>query len=307
MEKYAKSKIVVKTVLAFTLLSFIVLGVGSCSNSNADTVIVASKPFTESYILAEMLVQLIEADTDIQAEHAAGIAGGTANIHPAMLRGEIDIYPEYTGTGWLSVLDREAIADPMEMYKAVSQAYVDEFGIVWLDLYGFNNGYGLAMRRQQAQELGITTLSDLAAKSGQLRFGANADFFERADGFPALEDRYGFDFDELVEFTAIGFSYTALAEGQVDAINIFTTDGRLQEYNLTVLEDDQQLFPTYYAATLVRKETLQQHPELQSVLNQLGGRLDGPTMTQLNYQVEIEKKSPAQVAEDFLRSQGLLE
>ena len=291
-------------------LIFVALPLGvlvSCGEEQGGTIVIASKPFTEGYLLAEMMVLLVQENTDIEVQYKPGIAGGTANIHPAMLRGEIDAYPEYTGTGWLSVLGKEAIADPLEMYKAVKAAYAEEFGITWLGMYGFNNGYGVAMRRDQAEELGISSLSDLAKQADKLVFGANADFFERADGFPALEERYELDFDRLVEFTAIGFSYTAIASEQVDAINIFTTDARLKENDLIVLEDDQSLFPTYYAAPLVRSAVLEEHPQLEGVLDSLAGLIDGDTMSQLNFKVEIEKQDPKKVAEDFLRDSGLIE
>jgi osmoprotectant transport system substrate-binding protein len=296
-----KKRIIILWVVV--LLSFLV----SACESNKDKVVVASKPFTESYILAEMLILLIEHHTDIVVDYRPGIAGGTANMHPAMLNGEIDIYPEYTGTGWLSVLGEEAIADPVEMYEAVKAAYLSEFNIAWLGLYGFNNGYGLAMKKTKADALEIVTYSDLAAKANTLVFGANADFYERNDGYPALKERYGFEFSNEVEFTAIGFTYQAIGNDEVDVINIFTTDGRLEEYGLVVLEDDLLLFPTYFASTVVRQEILEQYPGLEEVLNLLAGLIDDQTMSNLNYLVEIEKEDPLQVAQDFLTKKGLLD
>jgi glycine betaine/choline ABC-type transport system substrate-binding protein len=267
-------------------------------------VVVASKPHTEQYILAEMLTQLIEANTDIKVEKKLGIGGGTSNIHPAMLKGEIDIYPEYTGTGWLFVLKKNLISDPNELYEAVKKEYWDAYKIKWLGLYGFNDTYALAVKKSLADKLNINTYSDLAAKSSHLKFGAEYDFYEREDGYTGLKEKYGFNFKEQKEFD-IGLKYEAINTDSVDVINAFSTDGLLKKYDLKVLEDNQKFFPSYYATTLVREETLKKYPELETVLNKLEGRISNDEMIQLNYEVENEKKDPKDVAKEFLKGKGL--
>lgn len=278
----------------------------ACGNrEDEDTIVIASKPMTEQYILVEMLTILIEENTDLIVEQQLGIGGGTSNIHPGMISGEIDMYPEYTGTGWLFVLEEELITDPEQLYQEVSQAYAEEFDIVWSEQYGFNNTYGLAVKQSLADEYNLETYSDLAAVSSELTLGAEYDFYEREDGYPGLEETYGFDFGTKSELD-IGLKYQAIGSDEVDVINIFSTDGRLEEYNLKVLEDDLNFFPPYYAATLVRQEVLDKHPELEEVLAMMDNLISNEEMTRLNYLVEIEKIDPKTVAEEFLAEQGLI-
>jgi len=286
--------------LLITLTLFTLAGCGR----KAD-ITIASKPMTEQFILAEMLIMLIENETDLTVRHEEGIGGGTTNIHPAVLKGEIDLYPEYTGTGWMQVLGEEFIADPDELYNAVKTAYDEEFDITWTGLYGFNNAFGLAIDRTIAEDLGITTYSDLFAKGTHLRFAANYDFYEREDGYDGLVEAYGASFENTYEMQ-IGLVYNAVGAGQADVAVIFTTDGRIAEHDLVVLEDDLHYFPSYYAATLVRNETLESHPELLDALELLTGSISDQEMTHMNYLVEIEGQDPRQVARDFLLEKGLL-
>ncbi len=268
-------------------------------------VVIASKPMAESYIIADMLGQLIEANTDISVEYKLGIGGGTSNIQPAMEAGEVDMYPEYTGTGWLFVLKKDLIADPAELYDAVKQGYMEAYNFKWLDLYGFNDTYALSMMRNVAEENGIETYSDLAAQSGKFILGAEYDFYEREDGYPGLVSAYGFDFKETKDVD-IGLKYKAIGEGEVDVINNFSTDGLLSEYDLKVLRDDKNFFPAYQAATVIRQETLDKYPELEGILNKLAGQISDEEMQQMNYYVEHDNRDSADVAKEFLEAKGLL-
>lgn len=288
-----------------SILVTIILMVSIVSCSKDDSITIASKPMTEQFIIAEMMFALIEQETDLTVEYKAGIGGGTANIHPAMMKGEIDIYPEYSGTGWMEVLKQDLINDPEELYEAVKKSYSEEFNIYWSNLYGFNDTFGLAMKKDLAKELNIKTYSDLAAVSQDLTFGAEHDFFEREDGLPGLNEVYGMDFGKEVGMD-IGLKYQAINSGEVDVINIFSTDGKLEEYNMLVLEDDLNFFPSYYAATLVRQEVLDEHPELIKVLGMLDGTINNDEMTIMNYKVEIEKQEPREVAREFLQEKGIL-
>ncbi|MGH4036968.1 MAG: glycine betaine ABC transporter substrate-binding protein [Sphaerochaeta sp.] len=286
------------------LMTLILMGsIVSCSKD--DSITIASKPMTEQFIIAEMMFALIEQETDLTVEYKAGIGGGTANIHPAMMKGEIDIYPEYSGTGWMEVLKQDLINDPEELYDAVKKGYSEEFNIYWSNLYGFNDTFGLAMKKDLANELNIKTYSDLAAVSKDLTFGAEHDFFEREDGLPGLNEVYGMDFGKEVGMD-IGLKYQAINSGEVDVINIFSTDGKLEEYNMLVLVDDLNFFPSYYAATLVRQEVLDENPELIEVLGMLDGAINNDEMTLMNYKVEIEKQEPREVAREFLQEKGIL-
>lgn len=292
-----------KKLCAAILASILLAGFAGCSNGERK-IVLASKPMTEQYIITEILKQLIEKETDIKVELKSGIGGGTSNIHPAIVSGQIDMYPEYTGTGWLLVLKKDPIYDPPKLYEAVKQAYAETFNIHWSGLYGFNDTYGIAVKRELADKYGLKTYSDLAKVSGELTFGANYDFYEREDGFKGLEKAYGFNFKNKVELD-IGLKYEAINSDQVDVIDVFSTDGRLKQGGLVVLEDDKNFFPSYYAATLVRNDTLDKYPELNAVIEKLTGKIGNEEMTEMNYLVEIEKMDPETVAADFLKKEGL--
>jgi len=294
-----------KRILAGLMLIAILLTLTACSSQEPKTVVIASKPHSEQYILAEMLSLLIENHTDIKVEKKLGIGGGTSNIHPAMLSGDFDIYPEYTGTGLLFVLKEDLITDSDELYKRVQDRYLEEYNIKWLGLYGFNNTYALAVKESTAQTYNLETYDDLALASKDLVFGAEYDFFERDDGYEALKDVYGFEFKDTKEMD-IGLKYEAIGSDEVDVINAFSTDGLIKQYNLKVLEDNKNFFPAYQAATLIRKETLDKYPELEEVLEKLTGQISDDEMIQMNYQVEKENMDPRDVAEQFLKAKGLI-
>jgi glycine betaine/choline ABC-type transport system substrate-binding protein len=268
-------------------------------------VVIASKPMAESYIIAEMMGQLIEANSDIKVEYKMGIGGGTSNIQPAMEAGDIDMYPEYTGTGWLFVLKNDLVTDPEALYEGVKSQYQEKYNFTWLDRYGFNDTYALAIDKSKADSMGINTFSDLAAQSAGLVLGSEYDFYEREDGYPGLVTAYGFNFKETKELD-IGLKYKAIGEGQVDVINNFSTDGLLAEYDLKVLKDDKGFFPAYEAATVIRQETLDKYPELEAILNQLAGQISDEEMQQMNYYVEKENRDAGDVAAEFLKAKGLL-
>lgn len=269
-----------------------------------DTIRIATKPMTEQYVLGEMLKILIEKDTDLQVELTQGVGGGTSNIQPAMESGEFDLYPEYTGTAWNMVMKEEGLYTE-ELFDDLQAFYNDELSMEWTGMYGFNNTYGLVVRREIAEQYALKTYSDLARISEQLVFGAEYDFFEREDGYDALCDTYGFHFKETMDLD-IGLKYQAIDQGQIDVMVIFTTDGQLSASDVTVLEDDKQFYPSYLCGNVVRSEVLQEHPELEQIFEQVTGIISDGDMASMNYQVETEGKEPEDVAEEFLESRGLL-
>ncbi len=260
---------------------------------------------TEQFILAEMLALLIEKNTDLEVKIVKGIAGGTGNIQPAMVKGEIDLYPEYTGTAWSYVLKRDPLADSDQLFKELRAEYKKQFNFRWLGLYGFNNTYALAMKESLATEHNLTTYSDLARQSSQFVFGAEYDFYERKDGFDGLVAVYGFNFSRVVDLD-IGLKYQAIESGKVDVINAFTTDGLLTAYNMKVLQDDKNFFPSYYCGTVIRQETLDKYPQLEAALVKLNNQISESEMSYMNYQVESEKKNEREVAENFLKNKKLI-
>ncbi|MEG2419176.1 MAG: glycine betaine ABC transporter substrate-binding protein, partial [Eubacterium sp.] len=230
------------------------LTIGGCGSSATEskTVKIATKPMTEQLILGEMLKELIETKTDLTVEITKGVGGGTSNIHPAMIKGDFDIYPEYTGTAWYTVLKKTESPDEGTLYQQLKKDYNDQFSLAWVGLYGFNNTYSLAMKKSVAEQYGIETYSQLVATSPNLVFGANPDFYEREDGFNGLTSTYALKFKATKEMD-IGLTYQALKGGEVDVITVFTTDGQLDDPDLVVLKDDKGYFKNYYCGTVARQ------------------------------------------------------
>lgn len=251
-------------VLCACLLTATLLG-----RQTQDTIRIATKPMTEQYVLGEMLDILIEKDTDLNVELTQGVGGGTSNIEPAMESGEFDMYPEYTGTAWNMVMKEEGLYTE-DLFDSLQEYYNEELSMEWTGMYGFNNTYGLVVRREIAEQYDLKTYSDLAAVSDQLVFGAEYDFFEREDGYDALCDTYGFCFRETMDMD-IGLKYQAIGQGQIDVMVIFTTDGQLSASDVTVLEDDKQFYPSYMCGNVVRSQVLEEHPELEQVFEKVTG------------------------------------
>lgn len=275
------------------------------SNKENNIIKIATKPMTEQFILGEMLNILIEEKTDLEVELTKGIGGGTANIMPAMESGEFDLYPEYTGTGWLYVLKKTDIPSDEILLQEMKALYGENYNMSWVGMYGFNNTYGLCVQNTIATEKNINTYSDLAKISPELVFGAEYDFFEREDGYKALVDAYGFGFKDTVDLD-IGLKYEALRGKQIDAMNIFTTDGQLAISDVKVLEDDLGLYENYYCGTVVRNEVLENHPELEEVLLLMEGLISDSEMQDMNYKVESGQGDEATVAREYLVSKGLI-
>lgn len=292
-----------KTAAALIILC-LMLPLAACGDKG--TIHIASKPMTEQYILTEIMKQLIEARTGYQVEVTKGVGGGTTNIHPALLKGEFDIYPEYTRTAWLNVLKKtEMEKDDAKLYDELLAQY-QALGLTWTGLYGFSNTYGLAVRQDIVEEYDIKTYTDLAAVSDKLIFGGNPDYIELETGYPRLCEAYGMHFSNVVQME-IALKYSALNNKEVDVINAFTTDAQLAANHLVLLEDDRDFFETFLAGTVVRQEALEKYPELEEVLSLMNGLISEEEMQQMNYEVEVNGKEDAAVAEAFLRSEGLID
>lgn len=265
---------------------------------------IATKPMSEQYALGEMLKLLIEQDTDLSVELTQGIGGGTSNIEPAMEHGEFDLYPEYTGTGWNMVLKKAGRYDET-LFEQMNQEYQTKLQMQWLGMYGFNNTYGLVVRKEVAQQYGLKTYSDLQKIAPQLIFGAEYDFFEREDGYEALCNAYDLHFKKTMDLD-IGLKYQAINQAKIDVMVIFTTDGQLSTSDVVVLEDDLHFYPSYRCGNVIRMEFLKQHPEVAQVLEQLNGLIDDVTMANMNDAIEREKVEPKEVAKQFLLQHKLL-
>lgn len=292
-----KKKIVFLLVVCMTVIL--------CACGKKEPVKIASKPMTEQYILTEIIAQLIEEETDYEVEITKGVGGGTTNIHPALVKGEFDLYPEYTRTAWLNVLKKEEMEkDDEKLYQQLLTEY-DALGLTWTGLYGFSNTYGLVVRQDTAQQYGLSTYSDLAAASGGLIFGGNPDYIELETGYSRLCETYQMQFKDTKQME-IALKYEALKNGEVDVINAFSTDAQLAAGGLVLLTDDNVFFETFDAGTVVRKETLEKYPELKAVLEKLNGLITEEEMQRMNYEVEVNGKEDREVARQFLEEKGFL-
>lgn len=302
--KRIKYKINLKVIILG--LFIVIFGIYFSLNSKKDkTINIATKPMTEGYILGQMLTELIEQDTDLKVNITNGVGGGTSNIHPAIVKGEFDLYPEYTGTSWEAVLKKEGSYDESK-FDELQKEYKEKYNLEYVNLYGFNNTYGLAVNKDIAKKYNLKTYNDLAKVSNNLIFGAEYDFFEREDGYKELQKVYNMNFKKQIDMD-IGLKYQAMKDKKIDVMVIFTTDGQLAISDVVVLEDDKKMYPSYRAGTVIRSEILSEYPELKPVLEKLNSILDDKTMADLNYQVESEGKKPEDVAREYLQEKGLLE
>ncbi len=290
--------------LLLSLLLMLTLALTSCGGSDKGTIVVASKDFTEQFIVGEMYALLLE-DAGYTVERKINL-GGTPIAHEALLNDEIDVYPEYTGTGLLTVLQMDVMSDPAAVFDAVKAAYAEQFDLVWLEPAPMNNTQALAMTRERAAELGITTFSDMVANADQLVLIGPPEFAEREDGIPGLKQVYG-DFT-FANFLTVdpGLRYQALLNGEADVVVAFGTDGELAAYDLLSLVDDKGLYPPYQIAPVIRQEVLDENSEVADVLNTLAPLLTDATMQRLNNEVSGNGREPVDVAREFLVQEGLI-
>lgn len=268
------------------------------------TIKVGSKNFTESVLMAEMYAQLLEAN-GFKVERKLNL-GATPIAQQSLLNQEIDLYPEYTSTGLLEVLQQEPIKDAQQIYETVKSKYEEQFELTWLQPAEFNNTNTFAMTKARADELGIKTYSDLFAKSGELVLGGPPEFLGREDTKGLQEAYGGFEFSDVKQLDP-GLRYQALQDAQVDVIVAFSTDGQIGGFDLAALEDDKGFYPIYQSAPVIRMDTLEANPQIADALNGLAPKLDETTMANLNWMVDgPDKMDPAAVAQQFLTEQGLL-
>lgn len=263
-----------------------------------ERIVIGSKVFTEQYIVAEIVAQLIERDTDIEVVRRLGL-GGTNVLHEAMRQGDIDLVVEYTGTALTAVLGRRSLPGPAEVYAEVQQAFAEEFDQRWFPPLGFNNTYVLAVRADDPRFRSVKSLSDLARIAPDMRAAFDFDFAERPDGYAGLKATYGMRFKQVRDMHP-DLMYDALARGDTDVICVYATDGRLAQHDFKLLQDDRHFFPPYEAAVILREVALTKHPQLEQVLAPLSGAFTDEAMRRLNESVDIQNRSPAEVAREFL-------
>jgi osmoprotectant transport system permease protein len=272
--------------------------------AGGDGIVVGSKNFAENRLLAEMFARLVEDRTGLGVERRMNLAG-TQVCFEALRTGAIDLYPEYTGTGLVTLLGEPPRGDATATLNHVRREFLDQFDLWWLPPLGFENAYELAVPSELAKQYGLRTISDLAGVAKELRAGLGYEFIERDDGLPGLRKTYGLRFKDVRALQQT-LKYQAVAAREVDCLDVYTTDGRLLVYDLTVLEDDLGFFPPYQAAPLVRGETLRSHPEIGNVLSLLADALDEEAMRGLNLRVQEKGEPIARVAQEALEGLGLV-
>jgi osmoprotectant transport system substrate-binding protein len=283
--------------------AMLVTGIGA---AEAQTIVVGGKNFTEQQILSSMTAQLLEAN-GFDVDNRAGM--GSAVVRQAMENGQVDVYWEYTGTSLITYNGVEEKLGPQETYDRVKELDAEK-DIIWLDPSDANNTYALAMRREQAEELGISTLSELAERintENDLTLASNAEWYARPDGLRPLQEHYGFKLSrDAVSRMDSGLVYEALKNGDVEVGLVFATDGRIPAFDFVTLEDDKGYFPAYALAPVVRREVLENNPKIGELMNALSAKLDDATMARLNAKVDVDRVSVENVATEFLKENGLV-
>lgn len=290
----------VRAVAAAALTAAVPTVLTACgSKGAAGTITVGSKDFTEGEIISEIYALALE-DAGFTVKRSFDIAGSV--IATALEKGEIDLYPEYTGTALLTVLKAEMETDPQAVYETVKKQYKKKWDLVWLDMAEAADSQALVITTKAAEQYGIKTISDLQARAGELRFASQGEFDERSDGLPALEAAYGaFDWKEHTSFNN-GLKYEVLRNDEADVAPVYTTEGQLVDDAFTLLEDDKHVWPPYNVAPVVRGEVLDANPDIEDVLNAVSKQLTTKGLTELNAKVDIDKQDYEDVAAEFFDS-----
>jgi osmoprotectant transport system permease protein len=273
----------------------------SQSPAGAGRVVVASKDFTESVLLAEIVAQMLEA-RGVGVERKFELGGNLP--HDALVAGQIDLYPEYTGTAYTAILKHAPITDPRAVYEQVQREYAEKFRLAVSAPLGFENTFAILVRGAEARRLGLKTISDAAPYARTWRAGFGQDFMSRADGYPGFSKAYGLKFVDQPREMNLSLTYIALSTGKVDLIAGNSTEGRIAAMDLVQLEDDRHYFPPYEAVYIVRTASLSRVSALSEVLGKLAGAISTEEMRQLNYEVDANKRGQAEVVREWIKRKG---
>jgi len=270
-----------------------------------DKVVIGAKNRAESQIISEMISLLIEKNTDLKVVKKYHLEGSFINFN-AMKSGDLDIYVEYTGTALLAILKKRPkdVGNTKQIYDYVRKEFENRFNIIWLKPLGFKNNYAFLMLRDKADKLDIKNISDIK-KYPNLIFGLDAEFMAREE-FKIFKDVYDFNFKIQPKIMDHILLYFSLSHGGIDVIDGFTTDGNILYYDVKILKDDKEAFPTYYSVPLIRKKILERYPYLEDIINKLGGMISDKEMQQMNYLADYKGQSIQKIALDFLKKKNLL-
>ncbi|MBI1357773.1 MAG: ABC transporter substrate-binding protein [Acidobacteria bacterium] len=281
--------------LGFWALTILLAGCGR----GTDTIVVASKNFSENHFLAELIAQQIERKTGLTVERRMNL-GGTFLCQQALVSGQADVYPEYTGTALTAILQHAPEKDPARTLEIVQQEYAERFGAEWPVQFGFDSTFALLVRRDAPPSL--RTLSELARLAPEMTIGMNFEFLEREDGWRGLADEYVLEFAGPPKTLDLNLVYQALAAGELDVAVGNATHGLIERLNLRRLEDDRHYFPPYDAGAVARTEALEAHPGLREALEALNGTISLEKMQEINRELDVEQRPAAELAREFLEA-----
>jgi len=309
MNKKLKGTVIVSVLSALVAVSvFTGCAKKSTSTTDSKTAVVKSKPvikvgskdFTESLILAEVYALALEK-SGYKVERKFNL--GSAVVHTSLINGDIDFYPEYTGTALLSVLKEQPRFDSKEVYDEVAAKYKEKFKLIWLEPSSANDGQGLVITKKASDEYNIHTISDLQKNAGKIRFASQGQFDERADGLPTLEKTYGAFKFKNEKIYDNGLKYDVLHNDKADLAVAYTTEGQLIKDEFVILEEDKHVWPPYNIAPVIKQDLLEANPQIGVILNKVTSKIDNKTIIKLNSQVDIDKKEYTEVARNFFDSE----
>jgi osmoprotectant transport system substrate-binding protein len=299
-----------KKSIKITILTILIITVSLASacggtGNESETIRIGHKNFAEQRILGHIYAKLIENDTEYNTKVTE--FGGSQLVLKALESDEVDMYGEYTGTAYATVVKQSGENDPDKVFEIVKAFLEDEpYNFLVGNPMGFNNTYTMSVKQETAEKYNLESISDLAEVAGELTLGAVSEFLERQDGLLGLEPAYDIKFKEAVALDT-GLRYTAIESGDVDVIDAYSTDGKILQYNLKILEDDKGFFPPYYVISLFNQSAAEKYPDAVAAVAKLEGMITNEEMQQLNYKVDEEGLPESKVAEDFLREKGLID
>ena len=301
-----KAKILFYVALIAVFGTFAVqLAAAGNAGKKGKKIVVASKNHTESIVWAHVITEMIRGNSDIEVELKENM-GGTFVVFQAMKNGDIDMYPDYTGTLYSANLKKTERVSEEESLRIIQREMSEKHQMKVYEPYGYNNEYVIAMLRPKAEELGIEKISDLGNHL-DLIAGFNSEFLAReVDGPKPMFAAYGFEPNKPLVQLEIGLRYAAVLEGKIDYFEAFSTDAKLKRFDIKLLEDDKVFFAPYYGVTVVRDDTLARLPELDGILKRLEWITDSPGALDLNFEVEENKRNPQDVAIEYLKAEGLI-
>ncbi|TMN22678.1 ABC transporter substrate-binding protein [Lentibacillus cibarius] len=298
-----------RKVSLFIISIVLLLVLSACGGDGNKEITIGSKTFTEHYLLAKMSTLLLEQE-GFEVNETSNL--GSTALRKALENKQVDLTWDYVGTGLVTYLGEDPMSDPQAAFDKLNDIDQEQHDIVWTNLSELVNTYTLMMREDHAKELGISSLSDLAdyvnENPNDLSVATNAEFYNRPDGLPGVEETYGFEFpDANVNEMDTGLTYNALRDEEVDVAMGLSTDGRIEAFGFINLEDDQKFFPAYNATAVMTTETYEAYPEIEEIFEPLSDILTSETMIKLNYLVDIEERSVDEVAREFLVENDLIE